>query len=1476
MPGPGLPARAGSGFCAAVRGCTAGGTGGCSGRDTGTRSTGAGRASVRPTHDHHRYYQPKPPAQRVRAWLPPRLVRPSTANAPTWQVPPMGNSCTKSESQVVQSHGRWPRRPSERGRWSVPEQTESVDLDELLAAPSPPARRRKKYVNGIPKHGGYLRWSPSVEKKKRSKSRKRSKSKRTIEENEPVDLDAVLAGEVKLDKRAKEREKKEKKKRAKEKKKMLRSKSKLKGKSKNADEEEATYNSYEDPGYLAAVPIEMTHFDSDLILGSPLNSPSVIHARWGEPVDDPDEVSMCQDFQPNPFKLGFCVNCQKQHDVTTNGDVVAQKNYKKIARPAVAKTAASALDNPAALQKMAQPSNTSRESDVDLALLLRQRRDILMKLNKLDQEKARRKELSAAAAVKSGYGHLRRMAATSGPQSYRVSRGTSFILSPKPTPLIGISKSISLNNRPIVNDDEPELTPAEEELLTLLKERGVPSICDSISHEINYVWAVISGFRTLASVGNFYFACGSQAFGYNPALDFFGCSGLQLALFTLQKFVHNENVLVPVLDCINIYCKLYVEGSVEFLAVQDSKEILMKCVRFHDNKPQVIAAACQALGSLVMNDLVRDYVSSPELVTELLHLIRRYHRSLVICRGALVPLPFLVPDASITAAFVDANGIAVTMSTMKHFIKDTELVWHAIGVLNGLNAQTIDFHLVHAVFGCTGVPRIVEALASHVDTEEIAVEGFQLLQRIAAIPEAYRAINQAKVLDLAYVAVFAYSGTQHKHTRLQIKRTLTAFQKCTLYDKDALAEREQPTRTDIVLFALFLICFLLSCALSVYDANASMFSAAVRRQFVDNAWLGPSYTGITKRALPEVNSADDMWNYLLGTFQAQMFRTKWYNGEPFARDVESQLGMVDRGHVLLGGVQLRQLRVKKSDCTKEPHLPNILQASQSCYPPYAASVERKDSINTTGFYDHWAASAEATSPSLLVAGTLGDYADVGYRQFLPRVSLDGSCDAKCQLTKLRDVKWLDQSTRALLVEFNLYSAADDVHCSVTILCELSAAGGAIISTRLSSIHLDQYPTLFIFTARFYMEIGVLVGFLWFARKQLVKLGRYGLFYFVVWSHVLDFVMCGFWVACIIVRLLTLAAASHSLVVALRANDSFVDMRSNGFLLRCERQLMAACAVMMWYRFSRLAQHLAPLKKTLKKVEQAENLIVSYLVLLAVFLLAFGQIGYVLFAPQMAHSSTYLNSIVHAARGLVKRWGTANTEPTSREIAFKVIFQLAALMILLNIIVTIMRERFTHSEKPNASTRDLPETMSVVDLAKRQLQSSGLEPEEKTVAKRLQQAATHGLQRIQQTAMSAFAITNKSLNLSDLRQVWGLEDLNPAEKKESSVERYARLLDVAQEVEDELDQRLAYMTIRLHDTMNKLEQLRAKRLRAHSEPAEDSKIMTPSQYLLSAMPRKPAVQAKVTASPPQSPSLPGSLADAPMEDDQSAPLDSVSL
>ncbi|KAE9310585.1 hypothetical protein PR003_g20234 [Phytophthora rubi] len=976
-----------------------------------------------------------------------------------------------------------------------------------------------------------------------------------------------------------------------------------------------------------------------------------------------------------------------------------------------------------------------------------------------------------------------------------------------------------------------ELTEAETELLTLLKARGVPSICESVSREINYAWAVLSGFKTLANVGNFYFACGGQTFGYNPGLDFFGANGMQLAVFALHKFVHNEHVLVPVLECIDIYSKLHVDGALEFLAAKDAKEILMKCVRFHDNKHDVIASACRALGSLVMNDLVKESVSSPDLVLELLGLLKRYDHSLPICRAALIPLGFLVTNAPITATFVDGNGLALTMAATKRYVKDTELVWHAVGTLNGLHAKTLDIRLIHSIFDFTGVPRLVEAVASHLDTEEVTVEGFQLLSRLAALPEAYRSINECKVLDLAYVALFAYSGTAHRHTRLAIKSTLHSFQKCALFDPRELARRERASRTDIALYVLLLFCFVLNSAFSLYGQHSSDLVFAVRRAVVDTPWNAEPSPDSAMTTLRDVHSIADVWSFLQGPVQSALFQDSWYNGDSFADDVDSQLGIVDRTNMLLGGVELRLLRVgATASCNFA--LPEHHQDDPKwCYPHFSEAAELKTPVSRLPYFeDNWSA-ATTHSDYQVYRGSLAAYPGSGYRRFLPRLGANltsdtgSDCDSRCELAKLRRGRWLDESSRALFVRFNLYNAALynaalDLHCVVQLLFEFGVAtagsseggsGEVVASAEVTPLHLSQYPGLFVVQPRFLTELGILVGVVWFAHKQLDKLLQYRLFYFLIPNHVADFSIVVLWAAVLVLRLQSISQAAFPMLLTLAeaSDSSYVDLGASVHYLRTERYLTAICSVLMWLRLIRLAKTFKSLESTVDKLERAQALLQSYAVLLLVYVLGFAHAGVLLFPSARSSFRSYSAAIATMARTLASRWHPMDMAGRVDKQVFRLLFQFSTSFVVLNIVVAILRERFDSSRvRAKAAAVD---GLAMLELAKHQLEAHGMRVEETSFAKKLRAAATRGITKLKHATRDILAVSDEAEKLSDLKKAWGLEqDESVPEDKTASVtdselssDETSRLLASAEEYEEKLDQQIGIFSSRLNDMFARL-------------------------------------------------------------------------
>jgi hypothetical protein len=556
--------------------------------------------------------------------------------------------------------------------------------------------------------------------------------------------------------------------------------------------------------------------------------------------------------------------------------------------------------------------------------------------------------------------------------------------------------------------------------------------------------------------------------------------------------------------------------------------------------------------------------------------------------------------------------------------------------------SVLDPRLIYAIYGFTGIPRLVEALALHLDTEEIAVEGFQLLSRLAGLRETYRVVNQCKVLDLAYVALFAYSGQQHRHTRIEIKRTLHNFQKCTLYDPHELATREQASRRDVTLYALFVVVLLLTSALSAFGTSSNAMVTSLQRSVEQSIWTlqrPNTKEKHARRTLRHVSRVDDVWAYLTGPLHASLFASTWYNGDAFAADVDCQLGVVGRSNLLLGGVQLRMLRVQNATCGTDV-------TSLRCYPPYDVLHEaRTPRERADGVMERWSAPDDSYSRANSFTGHLATYPDTGYRVFLPRLSQtrtsekDSGCTPLCQLSRLRDGQWIDGSSRALFVEFNVYNAAEDLHAAVTLLFEFSATGGVLTSTQITPLFLNRYSGLFLLSPLFYAELLLLVGLAWHAHKQFDKILRYRLYYFTVPTHLVDFLTVVLWIVAIVMRLRFHAAGSHAQLTALAADNAFVNLNEIVFLVRQELVLTAWCAMLMWWRLLRLARCLKPLERTLEKFERAEGLIESYVVLLVIYVLLFAQTGFFLFPTSSESFSTFGKSMYVLSHCVVGAEGT---------------------------------------------------------------------------------------------------------------------------------------------------------------------------------------------------------------------------------------------
>ncbi|OQR95023.1 hypothetical protein ACHHYP_20021 [Achlya hypogyna] len=144
--------------------------------------------------------------------------------------------------------------------------------------------------------------------------------------------------------------------------------------------------------------------DLDELIGNSETS-TIIHARWVPEVCAVEDV--CNEFKPNPFRKGFCINCQKRHPLDAAGQVQSTLEYTHISHQSTWQpqlpTNPDISTSPDAVVGVGRDnkSHSQRNFDVDLAEVLHQRREIMLELQNIKCTSSKDEvRLSPAASIR--------------------------------------------------------------------------------------------------------------------------------------------------------------------------------------------------------------------------------------------------------------------------------------------------------------------------------------------------------------------------------------------------------------------------------------------------------------------------------------------------------------------------------------------------------------------------------------------------------------------------------------------------------------------------------------------------------------------------------------------------------------------------------------------------------------------------------------------------------------------------------------------------------------------------------------------------------------------------------------------------------------------------------------------------------------------------------------------------------------------
>ncbi|UJR06735.1 hypothetical protein I4U23_011024 [Adineta vaga] len=207
----------------------------------------------------------------------------------------------------------------------------------------------------------------------------------------------------------------------------------------------------------------------------------------------------------------------------------------------------------------------------------------------------------------------------------------------------------------------------------------------------------------------------------------------------------------------------------------------------------------------------------------------------------------------------------------------------------------------------------------------------------------------------------------------------------------------------------------------------------------------------------QISSQSDYWSWLKESFAENIRAQQWYNDDP-PRNLSGFMN--DKTNRLLGWITMRQLRVKTHLCSPMRNLNFI------CQYDYNSQTEQ-----TNSFDPGWIDQTQINSNSIFnqafqykskddldtypISGKFGRYGDGGYvYEFRGRLS-----DIQMNLTKLHEYQWIDDQTRAIIIQLSLYNPNAQLFTSIILLTEFLSTGGVVTQSTIESIQFYAFTSL---------------------------------------------------------------------------------------------------------------------------------------------------------------------------------------------------------------------------------------------------------------------------------------------------------------------------------------------------------------------------------------------------------------------------------
>jgi len=399
----------------------------------------------------------------------------------------------------------------------------------------------------------------------------------------------------------------------------------------------------------------------------------------------------------------------------------------------------------------------------------------------------------------------------------------------------------------------------------------------------------------------------------------------------------------------------------------------------------------------------------------------------------------------------------------------------------------------------------------------------------------------------------------------------------------------------------------------------------------------------------------------------------------------NEKGFVLRYNKVIGGVQFKQHRVREQTCSSghretQYNISNPVikkRLVDECYRAFSSSTESRSAFGPSGVdgFAYWANPAgESTT------GTYGTYPSGGFIRNITYTPLKPSDDFTAEVNQLLSNGWLDENTRAVIIQFVLYNANFHSHVQVKFVIEQTPAGeyqpsGAYVNVfRIFTLRFK--PSLEIIT--FFIIVGYLCYYTFTEIQQAQHCkrvtGSYAPYLKDIWNIIEIFII---WSTCAVVGLFVWLFTDSTATGWKYFRDTYPEL---GNYVYIQQRLFDLFAVNIFLLVFKLFKYF-PLNEELnmlwEMLKLAASSLANFLMMLGVLFVGFVVMANMIFGTQLQEFTTLDKGFINLYLYLLGEFdydGLSQTDPTWGPVFFSV-YMVLFVMIMLNVFLAILNDAY---------------------------------------------------------------------------------------------------------------------------------------------------------------------------------------------------------